>query len=342
MYKIITIQNGTIQEGTLIQKFNDIPSIVIGEEGRGRSLGVIPVKGSEPGKMLTAASARKTSMGLLLEADDSLINDDIVIVVCRTTFGFRGGNTHTGDLIGFNDREAQFAPCPLETISSGIVAEGIAGNMSSGTQYVGFLKKGNVLRIALTGRTYGKPYTWYYIWDGDKMQCMTVQQRKIADVYGNSPFPPYFSQNKEVVEGTYIPFLLKGDTVSPITSNKQLLVYGDTEKQIGVDLREYDDDPCSITIEHGMAVMKSELDTEPSGELVLVHEYSPGSGAKRYPSFYINWEKCPNVRVLIEHGRSKGSGADYWSLVIAPLGWSKAIAEQFVDARDVSMPSLFA
>lgn len=67
-------------------------------------------------------------------------------------------------------------------------------------------------------------------------------------------------------------------------------------------------------------------------ELVLVQEYSPGSGGKRWPGFRV--EFGPEVRKLSEACTSGGSGGETWVLVSAPLGWAENIAGQFVNERD--------
>lgn len=77
-------------------------------------------------------------------------------------------------------------------------------------------------------------------------------------------------------------------------------------------------------------------DGEPDADrvLVLVHEYSHGSGSKRWPSFHINWENAGQVEVLAQASRGSGSGSDSYSLILAPYGWAENIAAQFVDERD--------
>jgi len=86
----------------------------------------------------------------------------------------------------------------------------------------------------------------------------------------------------------------------------------------------------------GKQVFLRVSDAEPVSdqELVLVHEYAPGSGGKRWPSFWIDWENAGSVEKLASISRGKGSGADTWTLVIAPAGWAKNIASQFVNERD--------
>lgn len=81
----------------------------------------------------------------------------------------------------------------------------------------------------------------------------------------------------------------------------------------------------------GVALVPCE-DANPQKELVLVQQYYPGCGAKRWPSFHV--EFGPGVKILSRAGTSGGSGGEDWVLVSAPLGWADNIADQFVDGRD--------
>lgn len=83
-------------------------------------------------------------------------------------------------------------------------------------------------------------------------------------------------------------------------------------------------------VEEGVVLVSCE--DAPQKELVLVQQYSPGSGGKRWPSF--NVEFGPEVRKLSEAYTSGGSGSGHWVLVSAPLGWAQNIASQFVDRKD--------
>ncbi len=83
-------------------------------------------------------------------------------------------------------------------------------------------------------------------------------------------------------------------------------------------------------VDEGVVLVPCE--ESPRKELVLVQQYSPGSGAKRWPSF--NVEFGPEVRPLSNASTSGGSGGETWVLVSAPLGWAQNIAAQFIDERD--------
>ncbi len=71
---------------------------------------------------------------------------------------------------------------------------------------------------------------------------------------------------------------------------------------------------------------------EPSRELVLVQQYTPGCGAKRWPGFKVQLDD--EVRLLSQASTAGGSGREHWLLVSAPLGWAENIAAQFENVRD--------
>ena len=98
----------------------------------------------------------------------------------------------------------------------------------------------------------------------------------------------------------------------------------------GVD--EYFSAQVGEDLEGTVVLQNSDEPTDPDYCLVFVHEYSPGNGGKRWPSFYITWGE--ETRLIARRSRSKFSGSDTYSLVIAPIGWAENIAVQFVNERD--------
>lgn len=66
--------------------------------------------------------------------------------------------------------------------------------------------------------------------------------------------------------------------------------------------------------------------------LIFVYEYSPGSGAKRWPSFHINLED-PQIELLSTSSRTTGSGSEHTRLIIGPEDYDSNIANQFIDEK---------
>lgn len=111
--KIYTIKSGYVFEGVRVDSFAlkganiTIPAIIIGEEGRGRELGILPVQllpdnyeeWKENGHTyIRFASVGTTKAGKpkLFQAEEADTTEKCICVF-RTMIGYRGGNSHTGD-----------------------------------------------------------------------------------------------------------------------------------------------------------------------------------------------------------------------------------------------------
>lgn len=112
--KVFTIQSGDVFEGARVESFTlkgagvTIPAIIIGEEGRGRKLGILPVqllpnsykKWQEEGCVhIYSAEIGQTKTGKpkLLETEDADTTGKCICIFW-TMIGYRGSNSHTGDL----------------------------------------------------------------------------------------------------------------------------------------------------------------------------------------------------------------------------------------------------
>jgi hypothetical protein len=113
--RIFTIESGRVTPGVSLNKFKlagagvEIDAVLVGETGRGRNLGVLPVSGVGPWMpdvpesrpVVPYADLAETKAGKpKLVARDIAGSERDIIVVCRTPIGFRGGNSHTGDRSG--------------------------------------------------------------------------------------------------------------------------------------------------------------------------------------------------------------------------------------------------
>jgi len=111
--KAFTIRSGEVSPGAKVETFQlsgagvTIPAILVGEKGRGRKLGVLPVQllpdsykeWQEKGEVvITAATVGQTKAGKPKLIEVSEVTDTgRCICVFRTKIGFRGSNEHTGD-----------------------------------------------------------------------------------------------------------------------------------------------------------------------------------------------------------------------------------------------------
>jgi len=111
--KIFTIENGKVTEGARVDSFTlkgagvSIPAIIIGEQGRGRQLGVLPVQllpdayeeWQQNGYTyihFAKIGTTKAGKPKLFQTEDADTTEKCICVF-RTMIGFRGGNSHTGD-----------------------------------------------------------------------------------------------------------------------------------------------------------------------------------------------------------------------------------------------------
>lgn len=228
VYPIYTIDSGMVNAGASVTPFTlsgagvTIPAILVGEEGRGRSLGVLPVQLTPhqdqelaaTGKLtIIAATLSKTRAGKpKLVAADQPDSNEAAIVVMPTTIGFRGGNEHTGDYYTWR---CEHATCPAQgalpmpercpdateedayahrprlvyydfpgqILASGLIAQGDAGRMGSGDQYVALMPRAMVWRTGYSGRLYGSPSAHYYLFDGRKILSATLAERQASDIF---------------------------------------------------------------------------------------------------------------------------------------------------------------
>ena len=203
--KTFTIENGKVTEGVRVDSFTlkgagvTIPSIIIGEEGRGRKLGVLPVQllphsykewQEEGYTHIPFATVGTTKAGKpkLIEATGNT-DAEKCICVFRTQIGYRGGNSHTGDRDGgmvkdyWGAERPTFHPFPGEVLCEGEIAQGAAGRMGSGSQIVAVMPADIVFRTGYSGRLYGAPSEHYYIYRDGQLLSATWEEREVSDIF---------------------------------------------------------------------------------------------------------------------------------------------------------------
>lgn len=203
--KIFTIENGKVTEGVRVDSFTlkgagvSIPAIIVGKEGRGRKLGVLPVQllpaqykeWQEKGcTHINFAEVGTTKAGKpkLFQTEDA---DTLEKCICvfRTKIGFRGSNSHTGDRDGGTEKNywgeeyPTFHPFPGEVLCEGIIAQGAAGWMGSGSQLVAIMPKDTVFRTGYSGRLYGAPSEHYYVYRDGQLLSATWDEREVAEIF---------------------------------------------------------------------------------------------------------------------------------------------------------------
>jgi hypothetical protein len=203
--KIFTIESGEIREGVRVGSFTlkgagvTIPAILIGEEGRGRRLGVLPVQllpntyaeWQEKGYTHIhhcSAGTTKSGKPKLFQAEDADTTEKCICVF-RTMIGFRGANEHTGDRDGgteedrWGEEHPTFYAFPGEIICEGVIAQGDAGRMGSGEQLVAVMPADIVFRTGYSGRLYGAPREHYYVFRDGQILSAIWEEREVADIF---------------------------------------------------------------------------------------------------------------------------------------------------------------
>jgi hypothetical protein len=204
-YRIFTIRSGSVTEGAEVDRLAlkgagiQIPVLAIGEEGRGRERGIIPVQLNQDaqerwvqneGTLIHSASLGATKAGRIkLFQAPTATDDEYAIGVLRTPIGYRGSNRHTGDRNGEKSKNTfgEEIPCfhdfPGIVLERGVIAQGGAGRMGSGSQLISLLEKNRVFRTAYAGRLYGSPSSHYYKYDGARILAATWDERLAGEVF---------------------------------------------------------------------------------------------------------------------------------------------------------------
>lgn len=131
-----------------------------------------------------------------LDVSTETPTEDSALVVFRTQIGFRGSNSHRVEgepALDHNGKpltvEGKPVWMPFDTsgrvqvLARGTIAQGGAGGMGSGQQYVVILPRNQIVRVGLGGRLYGAPNAYYYRFDGLKLEVLTQQERDVADLW---------------------------------------------------------------------------------------------------------------------------------------------------------------
>jgi len=202
----IDTKTNVILPGAAVETYQDHlgsrPGIIVGEGGRGRKVGFLPVVGAEPGDRIVAASLHRTETGQpYLVAAGVPTTDKAALLVVLADYGFRGSNSIHGEFVEWRcqycgkvettEPQSEWCDCgrrildvefrPLMVLVKGIIADGEAGRMASGEQAVILVRRGEKVYVDRSGRLYGRPARLVYWFNGE-----IVQHRS------DHEFKPYF------------------------------------------------------------------------------------------------------------------------------------------------------
>lgn len=186
MFRIFSFDHFRLSEGVLVQEHTltngqKIPAILIGEAGRGRKLGVIPVKGSPvaiPGERIFAARPQKAGDGANLTwGDPATADQSACLVAIRCDGGFRGCLFIDGERLSPMDGDhPQYNPLPAGCVlARGNTADGDAGRMGSSEQILALIREGEVVSIRPTGRRHAG--THFLRWLAGSLHVASLEER---------------------------------------------------------------------------------------------------------------------------------------------------------------------
>jgi hypothetical protein len=133
-----------------------VASITIGESGRGRSEGIIPIIGEGP-----EVRAKKTDEGVVLVRGDWGDNDGRCLAVINAVGSYDRYRSY-----GIHDAQG------LQTVVSGTIAFGLAGRTNGGQEVLTIVAPGAEFRLN------SKYASHWYSWDGKEWRMESPEERK--------------------------------------------------------------------------------------------------------------------------------------------------------------------
>jgi len=183
--KVFTINQNGVTSGARVTSHQlmagrEIPAIVIGEEGRGRSIGFVPVKLTpasiaqleEKGETRVCfVSAREVGDKMVFDQLDN--NDDNstghVCLVLNFAYGYRGTVRY------------EF-PEGVDILAEGIKADGQAGRMAGGPEYIIVAEGEAAILVRRTGRLYGGQSDFLVVVKDGEVTLTTPDEAWLEDI----------------------------------------------------------------------------------------------------------------------------------------------------------------
>lgn len=182
VYSIYTVEGAKVTSNVKVGKLElsgggSIPAVLVGSKANRGNMGVVPVHLSSESYrkwqrgdqvMIAAVSIgeTKSKKPKFFEENGTANMRDHFIVVMRSSYGYRGGNSHTGDrdltappkTDTFGRPKNTFLPFPGEVIVRGVVKGSPNGNLGSGEQLIARMPIETVFRYSYFGRQSGHHY----------------------------------------------------------------------------------------------------------------------------------------------------------------------------------------
>jgi len=207
--KIYTIEEKlplSVSEGAKVEKKTlsngvVIDTVQVGEEGRGRQLGIIPVQLITPWDGEGDRIVKNVKLGTTLKGAPKFFetpaegdNDEAIVLVVRTPIGHRGKNDHFiyyeekkyfllySDKLYMQDTEKyNLLPMPanVKMLARGIIAQGLAGAMGAGEHFVFQITPPAKFQIKISGRLYGAPDTYNVYVEKSGVSVLTPEEEAL-------------------------------------------------------------------------------------------------------------------------------------------------------------------
>lgn len=201
----------------------------------------------------------------------------------------------------------------------------------SGIEAIVLLDVGQSVAFHATGRRTNQIET--HVWNGKKIQSKTWNKQE----WDRRNDPERDENNIDWIPGNFSISTLSGNNVSEGVllengnlNSHELLAHGfktKTGKQSEITAVRFGRDMHNELV---IAPANGEIETDRC--VVLIKEYYPGCGSKRWPGFHIDWDD--SVKKLGDSHSSGGSGSSSETLAIVPMDWAENIAGQFINERD--------
>jgi hypothetical protein len=147
---------GIVPERFTLKNGTEIPSLLLGEHGRGRALEVVAMPHATIGETYGYGELGETRAGKPKIRVGKHEDDEYLLIAVLASIGFRGSNA------------LELPSEGSEIITAGRIAQGAAGRAGAGSQWLLKLPKNESFSVTYGGRLYGaSSKRTFFLNDGD-------------------------------------------------------------------------------------------------------------------------------------------------------------------------------